>query len=80
MSSSFYLPLFFFSGIIIGINLPEMSNKRCLFITNLHGSIYFAAVKHEEEVVQVLAGCLPRHVFQFSVEIRCSPQSQSHVH
>lgn len=70
----------FFSGISIGINLLRMYNKCWPFITNLHGSIHFTAVKHEEEVVQAATGCLPGHVFDFFIEELGSPQSQSCVH
>lgn len=36
--------------------------------------------KHEEEVVQVVSGCLPGHVFKFFIQELGSPQSQSNVH
>ena len=48
--------------------------------TNLHGSIHLAAIKHEEEVVQIASGCLPGHVFHFFIEELGGPQSQGCVH
>lgn len=55
-------------------------NKCKAFITNLHGSIHFTAVKHEKEVVQVATCCLPGHIVSFFIEELGSPQSQSCVH
>lgn len=43
-------------------------------------SIHFAAIEHEEEVVQVATGCLPGHVFHFFIEELGGPQSQGCVH
>lgn len=43
-------------------------------------SIHFAAIEHEEEVVQVATGRLPGHVFHFFIEELGGPQSQGCVH
>lgn len=62
------------------MNLQRMSKSCRPFITDLHGSIHFAAVEHEEEEVQVASCRLPGHVFHFIDEELGGTQSQGCVH